>query len=176
MAQAMQDLMAQAAAWMASYRHWLGEQGLGFSGDDLVAIQQAATTTPTPPGTEPNAPLPASTLADAERVREQAMSTVYPLGGIPPEDPRLAPVEGIPLVAVAIGASAIGFATDPTLVARAAGALGYPVDLWQRAASTWGTRVAGDMVLGVLYGQLIVQATPLPERPAGRPGAGNLMA
>ncbi len=176
MAQAMQDLMAQAAAWMASYRHWLGEQGLGFSGDDLVAIQQAATTTPTPPGTEPTRHflLP---LWPMQHVHEQAMSTVYPLGGIPPEDPRLAPVEGIPLVAVAIGASAIGFATDPTLVARAAGAPRLPRrPLAGRAASTWGTRVAGDMVLGVLYGQLIVQATPLPERPAGRPGAGNLMA
>jgi hypothetical protein len=86
------------------------------------------------------------------------MEAVYPPEGLAPDDPRLAPVEGVTLALLAIGAKAIGWSTDEAHIDRVAAALGVERAAWDRAAAELRARVAGDVVLGAFYGQLFSQA------------------
>src|SRR4051812_36166521 len=120
MSRAIQAIMAQAGAWVTQYKSDLTAAGLGFSPDDLGAIAASATAHPLPPP----AADPAGQAAEAEQVRQAALNAVYPDGGFAPDDPRLAAV-GLPLVAFAVAAKAIGWANEDTaLIDRVLKALG----------------------------------------------------
>jgi hypothetical protein len=170
MARAMQAIMSQAAAWVAAYKSDLAARGLGFSPDDLTAISASATAHPHPPGHEAGTPTPADIEA-AQRVQAQVAETVFPEAGFAPEDPRLAPA-GMPLVAWAVAARAIGWATeDPALVDRVLGALGHSRSDYDTATAHWTPMLTSDMAVATLYGQLFANAADLPVRPAPATGA-----
>ena len=111
MARAMQAIMAQAGAWLTSYKSDLTARGLGFSPDDLAAIAASATAHPLPAGHTTARADGEPSSEDMQRVQKMAIETVYPEHGFPPDDPRLAPV-GMPLVAWAVAARAIGWANE----------------------------------------------------------------
>jgi hypothetical protein len=159
MAQAMTALKQQAEGWMASYRASLEARGLGFSDDDLAAIEAAAVANPTPP--------PSSTPdIDVAELARQAQAAVYPADGFPPDDPRLAPIAGVALVEQAVAARAIGWSTDADLIALVLSGLGVDAAAWAQVSEQWQARVTGDMALGAFYGQLFIAADPLPRRPS----------
>jgi hypothetical protein len=163
MARAMQAIMAQAGAWVAQYKSDLAARGLGFSPDDLAAIAASATAHPLPPG---GATGSQADLAEMQHVQQMAMETVYPETGFAPDDPRLAPV-GMPLVAYAVAARAIGWAGDDTaLVDRVVTALGHSHDDYVKAGEHWTPMLRTDMAVATLYGQLFANVGELPVRPA----------
>ncbi|WP_421121506.1 hypothetical protein ACE2AJ_09200 [Aquihabitans daechungensis] len=88
----------------------------------------------------------------------RAMEAEYPEGGFQPDDPRLAPIEGVTLAMAALAAKLIGWSTDPADTERAARGLGIPTDVYERAAAAWSERVREDVVLAAFYGQLFSQA------------------
>ena len=114
MGRAIQAIMAQAGAWVTQYKTDLAARGLGFSPDDMAAIQASATAHPLPPETGDAA----GDAAEMQRVQKMAMEAEYPEGGFQPEDPRLVPV-GMPLVAYAVAAKAIGWANEDDALDRA---------------------------------------------------------
>lgn len=163
MGRAMQAIMAQAAAWVAQYKTELTASGLGFTPDDLAAITASATAHPLPPGGA--TPSPAD-QAEMQHVQQLAMETVYPEAGFASDDPRLAAV-GMPLVAYAVAARAIGWANDDTaLVDRVVAALGHTHDDYAKAAEHWTPLLRTDMAVAMLYGQLFADVGELPVRPA----------
>jgi hypothetical protein len=163
MSRAIQAIMAQAGAWVAQYKSDLTARGLGFTPDDMAAIAASATAHPLPPGGA--TPTPAA-AAEMEQVRQAALETVYPENGFAPEDPRLTPV-GMPLVAYAMAAKAIGWANDDTaLVERVVKALGTTHDDYVRAGEHWTPMLKQDMAVATLYGQLFANTGELPLRPA----------
>jgi hypothetical protein len=163
MGRAMQAIMAQAAAWVAQYKAELAGRGLGFTPDDLAAITASATAHPLPPGGA--APSEAD-QAEMQHVQQMAMETVYPEAGFASDDPRLVPV-GMPLVAYAVAAKAIGWANDDTaLVERVVTALGYAHDDYVKAGEHWTPLLKTDMAVAMLYGQLFSNAGDLPVKPA----------
>ena len=118
---ALLALRAQAARWLAAYKAALVARGLGFTPEDVAAVEAVA---------------PARTRC-RRRSRASAHVRLGALGraqGDVPElsgaelradDPRLAPVAGLSFPAYAIAAAAIGWATDDAaLVARVTAALG----------------------------------------------------
>ena len=162
-ARAVQAIMGQAAAWVTQYKTELSARGLGFTPDDIAAITASATTHPLPPGGA--TPTPAA-LAEAEQVRQAALAAEYPEHGFAPDDPRLA-ADGMPLVAYAVAAKAIGWAGDDTaLVDRVLAALGCTHDEWVEAGEHWTPLLRSDMAVATLYGQLFANAGELPVRPA----------
>ena len=129
MGRAMQAIMAQAGAWVAQYKTELTACGLGFTPDDISAITASATAHPMPPG---GATPSQADQAELQHVQQLAMETVYPETRFATDDPRLAPV-GMPLVAYAVAAKAIGWANEDTaLVDRVVTALGYFGERHQR--------------------------------------------
>ncbi len=163
MGRAVQAIMAQAGAWVAQYKSDLTARGLGFTPDDLAAITASATAHPLPPG---GATPSAAQVAEMEQVRQAALETVYPEAGFAPEDPRLAPV-GMPLVAYAVAAKAIGWANDDAaLVERVVRALGHTHDDYTRAGDHWTPILKTDMAVATLYGQLFANVGDLPVKPA----------
>jgi len=163
MGRAMQAIMAQAAAWVAQYKTELVARGLGFTPDDLAAIAASATAHPLPPG---GATPSAADQAEMQHVQQMAMETVYPEAGFASDDPRLAAV-GMPLVAYAVAAKAIGWASDDTaLVDRVVTALGYGHADYVTAGEHWTPLLKTDMAVAMLYGQLFSNAGDLPVRPA----------
>jgi len=165
MARAMQAIMAQAAAWVTTYKSELAARGLGFSPEDLAAIAASATAHPLPPGHATAEPT-ASELADMQRVQKLALETVYPEAGFAPDDPRLVPV-GMPLVSYAVAARAIGWASDDAeLVQRVLTALGHTRADYDAASAHWTELLKTDMAVATLYGQLFGNANDLPVRPA----------
>jgi hypothetical protein len=101
-----------------------------------------------------------------QRVQQMALDTVYPENGFAPEDPRLAPI-GMPLVAYAVAAKAIGWATeDPVLVDRVLKALGHTRADYDQAGAHWTPMLKTDMAVATLYGQLFAQSADLPVKPA----------
>jgi hypothetical protein len=164
MARAMQAIMAQAAAWVAAYKTDLASRGLGFSADDLTAISASATAHPLPPGHEAGTPT-AADIEAAHRVQAQVAETVFPETGFAPDDPRLVP-QGMPLVAWAVAARAIGWATeDAALVERVLAALGHTRADYDTATAHWTPMLTSDMAVATLYGQLFANAADLPLRP-----------
>ena len=162
MARAIQAIMAQAGSWVAQYRTDLAARGLGFDADDLAAIAAASQAYPNPPPSDD----PAGDAAEMRRVQQAAMEAEYPDGGFRPEDPRLVPV-GMPLVAYAVAARAIGWAgTDDALVERVVGALGHTRADYDRAGDHWTPMLQQDMAVATLYGQLFNAAADLPVKPA----------
>jgi hypothetical protein len=163
-ARAVQAIMAQAGAWVRQYRSDLAARGLGFTPDDLAAIAASATAHPLPPGD--GQPPSADELAEIQRVQKAAMEAVYPENGFAPDDPRLAPV-GMPLVAYAVAARAIGWANDDNaLVDRVLGALGCTRSDYDTATDHWTPMLKEDMAIATLYGQLFAISGDLPHRPA----------
>jgi len=164
MARAMQAIMAQAGAWLTAYKSDLAARGLGFTPDDLTAIAASAAAHPLPAGHTTGEPT-AAEKEDMQRVQKMAMEAVYPENGFPPDDPRLAPV-GMPLVAWAVAARAIGWANEDTaLVERVVRALGHTRSDYDTATAHWTPVLKTDMAVATLYGQLFAQSD-LPARPA----------
>lgn len=159
---AIQAIMAQAGAWVAQYRSDLSARGLGFSPDDLAAIAAAAGAHPNPPP----AADPAAAAAEMEQVRQAALTAEYPETGFAPDDPRLAPV-GMPLVAYAVAAKAVGWANeDDALVQRVVTALGHTRQDYDAAGAHWTPVLRSDMAVATLYGQLFASVGELPAKPA----------
>ena len=164
MARAVQSIMSQAAAWVTAYKAELAGRGLGFTPEDLTAIHAAAVAHPLPPGHESPEPNAAAVEA-ARRVQAQVAETVFPEAGFAPDDPRLVP-DGMPLVAWAVAARAIGWAThDGALVDRVLTALGHTRADYDAATAHWTPMLTADMAVATLYGQLFAQAGDLPTRP-----------
>jgi len=162
MGRAIQAIMAQAGAWVTQYKADLTAAGLGFTPDDLAAIAASATAHPLPPGGATATP---EAMAEMEQVQKAALETVYPENGFAPEDPRLTPV-GMPLVAYAVAAKAIGWANeDGALVDRVLRALGYTHDDYVKAGEHWTPMLRSDMAVATLYGQLFANAGDLPVKP-----------
>ena len=164
MARAMQAIMAQAAAWVTTYKSDLAAAGLGFTPDDLTVIAASATAHPLPAGHTTAEPT-ASELEDMQRVQKLALETVYPETGFAPDDPRLVPV-GIPLVSYAVAARAIGWANEDTaLIERVLTALGHTRADYDQASAHWTPMLKTDMAVATLYGQLFSNAGDLPVKP-----------
>ena len=160
MARAVQAIMAQAGAWVTQYKSDLAARGLGFDADDLAAIAAAAQAHPNPPSSDD----PTGDAAEMQRVQQAALAAEYPEGGFQPEDPRLAPV-GMPLVAYAVAARAIGWASsDDALVERVVTALGHTRADYDRAGDHWTPVLKQDMAVATLYGQLFNAAADLPRK------------
>ena len=99
-----------------------------------------------------------------EQVRQAALDTVYPETGFAPDDPRLTPV-GMPLVAYAVAAKAIGWASEDTaLIERVLTALGHTHDDYVKAGEHWTQMLKTDMAVATLYGQLFRNAGDLPVK------------
>ena len=164
MARAMQAIMAQAGAWVTQYKSDLAARGLGFDPDDMAALAASATAHPRPPGGDQ--PPSAADQAELKRVQQAAMEAVYPEHGFAPDDPRLTPV-GMPLVAYAVAARAIGWANeDGALVERVLKALGHTREDYDKAGDHWTPMLKMDMAVATLYGQLFNNSADLPVRPA----------
>ena len=159
---AIQAIMAQAGAWVTQYKNDLSARGLGFSPDDLAAIAAASVAHPDPPP----AADPAAQAAEMEQVRKAALTAEYPETVFAPDDPRLAPV-GMPLVAYAVAAKAVGWANaDDALVQRVVAALGHTREDYDAAGAHWTPVLRSDMAVATLYGQLFGGVGELPVRPA----------
>ena len=156
MASSIMAMQAQAAQWLASTRAALAASGHGFTPDDDAAFAASALAHPEPAPEQVGDP--AALEAEAREVARQAMEATYPEGGFAPDDPRLAPIEGVTLAMAALGAKAVGWSTDPADLARAARCLGVEPAAYERAASAWRERVRADVVLAAFYGQLFSQA------------------
>jgi len=162
MGRAIQAIMGQAVAWVAQYKTDLASRGLGFSEDDMTAIAAAAQAHPNPPESGD----PAGDAAEMQRVQQMAMTAEYPEGGFQPADPRLTPV-GMPLVAYAVAAKAVGWANeDDALIERVVTALGHTREDYDRAGDHWTPMLKQDMAVATLYGQLFANSADLPLRPA----------
>ena len=158
MGRAMMALRQLAADELVRCRQDLAARGLGFDADDQQAIADAAAAHPTPAGYDANAPASAEDVAKAQAVAAQAMSAEYPVDGFPPDDPRIAPIDGVSLPLFAIAARAIGWSTEPAFIERVVTRLGVDPATWQRASTAWGERMAADVVVATYYGQLFSQA------------------
>jgi len=156
MASSIMAMQGQAAQWLASTRSGLAAAGHGFSPDDLAAFAASAAAHPKPEVADVGDP--AAVEAEAREVARKAMEAEYPEGGFAPDDPRLAPVEGITLAMAAIAAKLVGWSTDPADIERAAHGLGVEVEVYERAAAEISARVREDVVLAAFYGQLFAQA------------------
>jgi hypothetical protein len=162
MGRAIQAIMAQAGAWVTQYKSDLTARGLGFTPDDLAAVAASAVAHPDPPA----ATDPAALAAEMEQVRQAALTAEYPETGFAPDDPRLTAV-GMPLVAYAVAAKAVGWANgDDALVQRVVTALGHTRDDYDKAGEHWTPMLKTDMAVATLYGQLFGMVGDLPAKPA----------
>ncbi len=103
---ALLALRAQAAQWLAEYDAALIARGLGFTPEDVAAVEASHQARPTP--TEKPGPL---TFVSALWVGLKATFQSYP-AELRADDPKLAPVAGLSFPAYATAAAAIGWATD----------------------------------------------------------------
>ncbi len=155
---AMRD---QAARWVTAYKADLVARGLGFTAEDMAAVEASAAALPLPsqkPGF--------GTKLSMVWVGLKAALQSYPLEGLREGDPGLAPVAGLSFPAYAVAARAIGWAEDPALTARVMAALGLPAESWQAAMDGWTERITDDVVVATMYGQLFSQVGDLPVKPA----------
>jgi len=163
MGRAVQALMAQAPQWVATYKAELAGRGLGFSADDITAIEASATAHPLPSG---GATPSAEDLEAIRRTQAKVAETVFPEHGLAPDDPSVAPIHGLSMAAYAVAAKAIGWAgEDRALVERVAAALGFSATDWDAAVEGWTRRCTDDMVVATMYGQLFTNVGELPRRP-----------
>ena len=163
---ALLALRDQAAQWLATYDRDLVARGLGFTPDDVAAVEASRRTRPTPR----EKPGPGTFLAMVW-VGLKAMFKSYP-GELRTDDPRLTAVAGLSFPAYATAAAAIGWATDdPALVARVTAAIGVSPDDWEAAIEGWTERIKDDVVIATMYGQLFAQVGGLPMKgsPSGFP-------
>jgi hypothetical protein len=161
MNQAMMALQGQAKAWLESYGQTLAAAGFGFTDDDLRVIEETRNSTPPP---QPTAEEQAAMIAEAQEVQAKATAAEYPVNGFAPDDPRIAPVRGISLVAQAVAARAIGWSTDDAFRGRVLAALGLDLATWVASSEEWRQRLTTDMAVAAFYGQLFSQADPLPRK------------
>jgi hypothetical protein len=158
-------LRAQAAAWLEDYREHLVARGLGFTDDDLRVIAESHAAHPHPEGTDPAGGPGLGQKVGMVRALVKTIFTRFPVGGIPVDDPRIAPVHDIPLVTYAVAARAIGWSPDEAFATRVVAALGADPSNWKPACKGWTERLLDDMQVATFYGQLYAQADPLPRRP-----------
>ena len=151
---AMRD---QAAQWIAAYKADVVARGLGFTPEDLAAVDAAAAAHPVPTQ-EPGF----GTKLSMFWVGLKAIAQSYPAEGMSADDPRLAPVAGLSFPAYAVAARAIMWAEDPALNARVMAALGHPPEAWQAAVDGWTERIKDDVVVATMYGQIFSQVGDLP--------------
>ena len=156
---ALLSLRAQAAQWLADHHAALVARGLGFTPEDVTAIEASHRARPTP--SEKPGPL---TYVSMVWVGLKATFQSYP-GELDPDDPELAPVAGLSFPAYATAAAAIGWATDdPALVARVTAAIGVTPADWEAAIEGWTERIKDDVVVATMYGQLFAQVGELPVK------------
>jgi hypothetical protein len=148
----------QALAQLEACRAELAAAGRGFSADDQAAITASHAANPFPEGYGPGAESKPADVAAAQDMAKRAMEADYPEDGLAPDDPRLAPVDGVSLALCAIGAKAMGWSTDPAFRVRIARALGFELEPFDRACLALSARVQSDVVLATFYGQLFSQA------------------
>ncbi len=158
---ALLALRAQAARWLETYRADVLARGLGFTADDVTALQTARAAHPGPTADAVSLRLRLRMLV----VGLAAVFRSYPPEGLAEDDPRLTPVGGMSFAAYATAAAALGWASeDPTLVGRVTAALGHTPDDWSAAMSGWTERIEDDVVIATMYGQLFAQVGDLPLR------------
>ena len=159
---ALLTLRAQALRWLESYRAEVLTRGLGFTADDLTALQTAKAAHPGPDADDVS-------LGLRLRMAVVGMAAIfrrYPPEGLDESDPRLAPVAGMSFAAYATAANALGWASeDPALVARVTTALGHTPEEWRAAMAGWTERIEHDVVIATMYGQLFSQVGDLPLKP-----------
>ena len=158
MAQAMMAFQRQAGEEIRACKDALVAAGKGFSADDEAEIARQAAAHPFPEGYDPNAEPSPELVAQSEATAKKAMKAVYPENGFPPDDPRVAPIEGVPIPLYAMACKAIGWSTDEQFRTRVAGALGIDAGVWARVAEQWQHRITDDIVLSAYFGQLFVAA------------------
>ena len=85
-----------------------------------------------------------------------AMPTV-PAPTVDPNDPTLAPIEGVSLESYVrlLRAMMVGGATTPDQHEAAAVALGFPPGRWQAITTAWGNAVTGGPPVSIRYMQLV---------------------
>jgi len=156
---ALLALRAQAAQWLAEYHAALVARGLGFTPEDVAAVEASRRARAVP--TEKPGPL---TFVSAVWVGLKATLKSYP-GALREDDPKLAPVAGLSVPAYASAAAAIGWAIDDAaLVARVTAALGVSPADWEAAIEGWTERIKDDVVIATMYGQLFAQVKDLPRK------------
>jgi hypothetical protein len=156
---ALLALRAQAARWLAEDHAALVARGLGFTPEDVEAVEASRRARPAP--TERPGPW---TLISMVWVGLKATLKRYP-GELRLDDPELAPVAGLSFPTYATAAAAIGWATDDqALVARVSAALGVSPADWEAAMAGWSERIKDDVVVATMYGQLFAQAGRLPMK------------
>jgi hypothetical protein len=158
---ALLALRAQAARWVEAYKADVVARGLGFTADDVTALETARAASPGPTADDVSLLLRMRMLV----VGLAAVFRSYPPAGLPEDDPRLAPVGGMSFAAYATAAAALGWASeDPALVARVTAALGHTPEDWKAAMAGWTERIEDDVVIATMYGQLFSQVGDLPRR------------
>jgi hypothetical protein len=158
---ALLTLRAQALRWLDAYKADLATRGLGFTADDVTALETAKAAHPGPTADDVSLVLRLRMLV----VGLAAVFRRYPPEGLDEGDPRLAPVGGMSFAAYATAASALGWASeDPVLVARVTKALGHTPEDWKAAMDGWTQRIEDDVVIATMYGQLFSQVGDLPLR------------
>lgn len=156
---ALLRLRAQAAEWLAAYKTDVVARGLGFTADDVAALQAARSSHPGPTADDVSLRLRMRMFV----VGIAAVFRPYPPAGLDPADPLLAPISGWSLPAYATAAAALGWASeDGALVLRVTTALGLTPDGWEAAMTGWTERFTHDVVLATMYGQLFAQVGDLP--------------
>src|SRR4051794_23472041 len=108
MAQAVMAIQRQAGEEMQACRNALAAAGRGFSSEDQAEIAAQAAAHPFPEGYDPNAAPSPELMAQSEEVAKRTMEAEYPENGFAPDDPRLAPIEGVSMPLYAMAAKAIG--------------------------------------------------------------------
>ena len=158
---ALLALRAQALRWLDAYKADVVARGLGFTPDDVTALQTAKAARPEADHVSLRLRLRMLVVGLAAVFRR------YPPNGLDEGDPRLAPISGLSFAAYATAAGALGWASeDPTLVARTMTALGHTPEDWTAAMEGWTARIEDDVVIATMYGQLFSQVGDLPMRSA----------
>src|SRR5687768_8561470 len=124
MAAAFMAFQRQAAEHIAACNQQLAAAGLGFTPEDREVIAAQAAAHPFPAGHDPDAAASAEDVATAQAMTAKAMAAEYPRDGFAPDDPRLAPIEGVSLAVYAVAAKAIGWSTEPAFIDRVVRAVG----------------------------------------------------
>lgn len=154
-------IMGQAPQWLAAYKSELAAKGLGFSAEDIAAIDASAVAHPLPPSGG------SSDADQAAIARATALvaETIFPEAGVDPNSPGVAPINGVSIPAYAVAAKAIGWASeDQALINRVTTALGIARADWDTASAGWTQRLTDDMVVATMYGQLFNAAADLPKK------------
>jgi hypothetical protein len=158
---ALLTLRAQALRWVDAYKADVVARGLGFTTDDVTALETARSAHPGPSADDVSLGLRLRMLV----VGLAAVLRPYPRDGLDEQDPRLAPVGGMSFAAYATAAAALGWASeDPALVRRVTAALGHTPEDWDAAMAGWTERIEDDVVIATMYGQLFSQVGELPRK------------